>query len=62
MKLGDTVIYNSNTGRQVAIVTQLNPDQTINLAAWDGNAFNAKNDVPRNDDGLGHTYTPVGAQ
>lgn len=60
-KLGDSVLYVGTAGKQVSLVTKLNPDNTIDLAVWEGEAWTPKTNVPRSDDGGGHTWQPVGA-
>lgn len=61
-KLGQTVLYNGATPRQVALITKLNQGGNVDLAVWEGEAWAPKTDVPRDDTGAGHTWTPVGAE
>ena len=57
--LGTTVIYNGVNPKQVAIITAIKDDTKVDLAVWEGEAFAPKTDVPRGDDGAGHTWQPI---
>jgi hypothetical protein len=58
-KLGQSVLYNGVSPRQVGIVTKLNVGSNVDLAVWEGESWAPKTDVPRNDDGAGHSWQPI---
>lgn len=60
--LGTTVLYTGKKPNQFALVTADHGGGNLDLAVWEGESWAPKLDVPRGDDGAGHTWQPVSAE